>query len=172
LPVAVSRGAERIAEQYGGRIIWTKLSAAHLMEVAGSGQADFGASQEGGFIWPDVLPAYDATATLVNLLDLLAAADRPLSDIVAEVPPSFVAHEAVPTPWEKKGTVMRAMLQWAKDHDTVLVDGIKVMYDDGWALVLPDPELAVTHVWAEGETDAVARRLLAIHAGKVAELSG
>jgi mannose-1-phosphate guanylyltransferase/phosphomannomutase len=172
LPVAVSRGAERIAEEYGARITWTKLSAADLMEIAGSGKVDFAASQDGGFIWPDVLPAYDATATLVNLLDLLAAADRPLSEIVAEVPPSFVAHEAVPTPWEKKGTVMRAMLEWAKDLDTVLVDGIKVMYDDGWALVLPDPELAVTHVWAEGETDAVARRLLAIHAGKVAELSG
>ncbi|MDQ1519543.1 MAG: phosphomannomutase / phosphoglucomutase, partial [Actinomycetota bacterium] len=171
LPVAVSRGAEQIAERFGAHITWTKLSAAHLMEIAGSGKVDFAASQEGGFIWPDVLPAYDATATLVKLLDLLAAADRPLSEFVAEVPTSFVAHEAVPTPWEKKGTVMREMMEWAKDRDTVLVDGIKVMYDDGWALVLPDPELAVTHVWAEGENDAVARRLLAIHAGKVAELS-
>jgi mannose-1-phosphate guanylyltransferase/phosphomannomutase len=171
LPIAVSRQAERIAEQFGAQITWTKLSAAHLMEIAGSGRVDFAASQEGGFIWPDVLPAYDATATLVKLLDLLAAADRPLSEIVAEMPPIFVVHEAVPTPWEKKGTVMRGMMEWAKERRTVLVDGIKVMYDDGWALVLPDPELAVTHVWAEGETDAIARRLLAIHAGKVAELT-
>jgi mannose-1-phosphate guanylyltransferase/phosphomannomutase len=171
LPVAVSRGAERIADEYGAQITWTKLSAAHLMEIAGSGRVDCAASQEGGFIWPDVLPAYDATATLVKLLDLLAVADRPLSDIVAEVPTTFIAHEAVPTPWEKKGTVMRGMMEWAKDHRTVLVDGIKVMYDDGWALVLPDPELTVTHVWAEGDTDATARRLLAIHAGKVAELT-
>ena len=66
---------------------------------------------------------------------------------------------------------MRGMMEWAKDHRTVLVDGIKVMYEDGWALVLPDPELTVTHVWAEGDTDATARRLLAIHAGKVAELT-
>jgi mannose-1-phosphate guanylyltransferase/phosphomannomutase len=53
----------------------------------------------------------------------------------------------------------------------VLVDGVKVIYPDGWALVLPDPELPVTHVWAEGDTDADARRLLSIHAGKVAELN-
>ena len=32
----------------------------------------------------------------------------------------------------------------------VLVDGVKVIHDDGWALVLPDPEEPVTHVWAEG----------------------
>jgi mannose-1-phosphate guanylyltransferase/phosphomannomutase len=171
LPVAVSRGAERIAKQFGARVVWTKLSAAHLMEIAGSGEVDFAASQEGGFIWPDVLPAYDATATLVKLLDLLAAGDRPLSDIVAGVPASFVAHETVPTPWEKKGTVMRGMMEWTKDQQTVLVDGIKIIYDDGWALVLPDPELAVTHVWAEGDNDATARRLLAVHAGRVAELT-
>jgi hypothetical protein len=37
--------------------------------------------------------------------------------------------------------------------------------------VLPDPELPVTHVWAEGDTEPDARRLLTIHAGKVAELT-
>ena len=46
------------------------------MEVASSDRVDFAASQESGFIWPDFLPAYDATATLVKLLDLLAV-DRP-----------------------------------------------------------------------------------------------
>jgi len=171
LPVSVSRGAEQIAQRCGAKISWTKLSAAHLMEVAASGTVDFAASQEGGFIWPDVLPAYDATATLVKLLDLLAAADRPLSDIVVDIPSIFVAHEPVPTPWERKGTVMRGIMEWAKGRDTVLVDGIKILYPEGWALVLPDPELAVTHVWAEGESENAARRLVAIHAGKVAELT-
>ncbi len=27
---------------------------------------------------------------------------------------------------------------------------------DGWALVLPDPEEPLTHVWAEGTSDAEA----------------
>ena len=35
----------------------------------------------------------------------------------------------------------------------------------------PDPELAVTHIWAEGTSDVEARRLVAIHAGHVAELT-
>jgi mannose-1-phosphate guanylyltransferase / phosphomannomutase len=53
----------------------------------------------------------------------------------------------------------------------VLVDGVKIVYPEGWALVLPDPELAITHIWAEGASDAEARRLVAIHAGQVAELT-
>jgi mannose-1-phosphate guanylyltransferase/phosphomannomutase len=172
LPVSVSREAERIAGELGATIVWTKLSAAHLMEVSATSDVAFAASQEGGFIWPSFLPAYDAAATLVHLLDLLAAADRPLSTMVAEVPEPHVAHEAIRTPWERKGAVMRGVLERAKDRPTVLVDGVKIVYDDGWALVLPDPELPITHVWAEGSTEVDARRLVAIHAGHVAELTG
>ena len=40
-------------------------------------------------------------------------------------------------------------------RDVLLVDGVKVLHDDGWALVFPDPEEPLTHVWAEaGDTDA------------------
>jgi mannose-1-phosphate guanylyltransferase/phosphomannomutase len=171
LPVSASREAERLASEFGAQVTWTKLSASHLMEVASTGEVDFAASQEGGFIWPRFLPAYDAAATLVHLLELLADAERPLSAFLAETPEPHVAHELVPTPWERKGSVMRGVMERAKDRPTVLVDGVKILYPDGWALVLPDPELAVTHVWAEGPSDVEARRLVAIHAGQVAELT-
>jgi mannose-1-phosphate guanylyltransferase/phosphomannomutase len=171
LPVSVSREAERIAEECGSPIEWSKLSAAHLMEIAASEQVQFAASQEGGFIWPQFLPAYDAAATLVHLLELLAESDRALSSLLNEMPETHVAHDVVPTPWERKGTVMRGVVERAKDLPTVLVDGVKIVYPDGWALVLPDPELAITHVWAEGTSDVEARRLAAIYAGQVAELT-
>ena len=171
LPVSVSREAERIAEKHGASITWTKLSAAHLMEVAGRGGVDFAASQEGGFIWPDVLPAYDAVATLLHLLDLLVGADEKLSEVSARIPPSFVAHEEVPTPWDSKGAVMREIVERSKGEDLVLVDGVKIIRPEGWVLVLPDPERPVTHVWAEGDTEREANRLVAVQAGRIAEIA-
>jgi mannose-1-phosphate guanylyltransferase/phosphomannomutase len=171
LPVSVSREVERIAERHGASITWTKLSATHLMEVSQQRGIDLAASQEGGFIWPAFLPAYDAAATLAHLLGLLALADRTLSATLASMPATHVAHESVPTPWERKGAVMRGMVERAAGHPTVLVDGVKIVYPEGWALVLPDPEIAVTHVWADASTEAEARRLVAVHAGHVAELS-
>ena len=36
---------------------------------------------------------------------------------------------------------------------------MKVIEDGRWALVLPDPEDALTHVWAEAGSDQDARRL-------------
>ena len=159
LPVSVSREAERIASEHGAEIIWTKLSASHLMEVASGGDVDFAASVEGGFIWPDFLPAFDATATLAKTLDLLAATDQRLSSVVRQLPPVHIVHETVVTPWERKGQVMREMIERTSGDDVVLVDGVKVLHRDGWALVLPDPEEALSHVWAEAGSDQDARRL-------------
>ena len=86
LPVSVSREVERFAESHGAEIVWTKLSTSHLMEVAANGGIDLAASQEGGYIFPGFLPAYDATATLVNLLALLAASGLRLSKVVESAP--------------------------------------------------------------------------------------
>ena len=47
---------------------------------------------------------------------------------------------------------------------------MKVLHDDGWALALPDPEEPVTHVWAEGATDADARRLAQEYARRIRQM--
>ena len=74
------------------------------------------------------------------------------------------------TPWEKKGLVMRMVMERAKDRELVLVDGVKVLHDDGWALVLPDPEEPLTHVWAEAATDAEARARAQEYARRIRNL--
>jgi len=116
------------------------------------------------------MPAFDATATLVKLLDLLAATERTISSVVKLLPRLHVAHETVATPWERKGAVMREMVERAGTRDVVLVDGVKVLHPDGWALVLPDPEEALTHVWAEGESDQAARQLAQEYARRIRQV--
>jgi mannose-1-phosphate guanylyltransferase/phosphomannomutase len=81
-----------------------------------------------------------------------------------------MAHETVVTPWEQKGTVMRSLVELTKDRELELVDGVKVIHDDAWALALPDPEDPVTHVWAEGPSDAEARRLAQEYARRIRQL--
>jgi mannose-1-phosphate guanylyltransferase/phosphomannomutase len=157
LPVSIGRGVEHMIEAAGAELIWTKLSTPHLMEAASQPDVTFAASQEGGYIFPDFLPAYDAVAALVQTMALLARSGSRVSRVVAKLPTVKVAHEKVVTPWEKKGLVMRVILEQSKDRDLVLVDGVKVVHDDGWALVLPDPEEPVTHVWAEALTSNEAR---------------
>ncbi len=169
IPVAVSREIERFAVDQGAEIVWTKLSTAHLMEVAAEGGVRLAASQEGGFIFPAFLPAYDATATFVHLLALLAKTGLRLSKIVATAPRISIAHDVVPTPWEQKGLVMRTLVERSTE-DLVLVDGVKILRDNGWILVLPDPEAPVTHVWAEGDSDSDARTLVQEYCRRIRHL--
>jgi len=158
VPVNVTSAVDRILGRPDA-VVRTKLWGANLMEVATSGSVVFAGTADGGCIWPDFLPSYDAAATLVKLLDLLAAVGRPLSSVMAGLPDLHVVHEEIVTPWERKGTVMRETAERAGHREVELIDGVKVIDDGRWALVLPDPDEALTHVWAEAATDVDARRL-------------
>ncbi len=159
LPVNMTMHAERLAADRGAEIVWTKLATSALMAASSEPGVILGADGDGGFIVPSFLPAFDAAAALAHLLGLLAATGQRLSKVVASLPRSHVVREEVVTPWERKGTVMRTLVERTADRQQVLVDGVKVLHDDAWALVLPDPEEPITHVWAEASTDQAARSL-------------
>jgi len=78
-----------------------------------------------------------------------------------------IARESVPTPWERKGAVMRELVERMPPDDLVLVDGVKIQRDDGWVLVLPDPDDAVTHVLAEATTTNEARQVAQEYARRI-----
>jgi mannose-1-phosphate guanylyltransferase/phosphomannomutase len=170
LPVAASTAAERICSDAGAEVVWTKLSASSLMEVAHSQKVTLAASQSGGFIFPRFLPAFDGAATLVNLIALLTSTDRRLSELVAAMPPVRIAHQSVYTPWDQKGMLMRTLMERSQGRELVLVDGVKVIEDDGWALVLPDPEEPLTHVWAEAPSAARAEARVQEYATRLDQL--
>ncbi len=157
VPVNATVHIGRMLEGTGVAVREAKMSSAAIMAAAEEDGVGFAASTDGGFILPGFLPAFDAAAMLVKLLELLARHDVRLSSVVDDLPRPHVAHETVVTPWEQKGLVMRSLVERAEPDRLVLVDGVKVRHDDGWALALPDPAEPLTHVWAEAATDAAAR---------------
>ena len=171
VPVIATSKVADVARANGSEVVWTKVATSALMQSALSDDVALAASVDGGFIVPHFLPAFDAIATFAKLLELLARTGLQLSKVVAGLPRTHVVHETVGTPWEQKGAVMRSLMEQA-DGELVLVDGVKVLYDDGWALVLPDPEEPITHVWAEAGSDGDARRRVQEHMGRIRRLLG
>lgn len=163
LPVSASRVSEKLVTGGGGELVRTKTSPASIMEAASRRDVDFAIGADGSAVWPGFLPAFDATATLVHALDLLARAERPLSAIVDSLPAVHRASRTVAVGWSRKGAVMREMVERAKGREVTLIDGVRVDHgDEGWALVLPDPDDPTVHVLAEGP-DARAADSLADH---------
>ncbi len=152
VPVNASWRLNEICAELGAEVAWAKLGGANLMDLARSGEVVFGANTEAGFLFPDFLPAYDAIAALVRLLEMLALEDLALSRIVECLPPVHVQHEEVATPFDQKGAVMRSVLERARSDEVILLDGVKALDTSGWTLVVPDPEEPVTHVFAEADS--------------------
>jgi mannose-1-phosphate guanylyltransferase / phosphomannomutase len=158
LPVNATERATDVADAHGVRVIPTKVATAALMAAANDPAVGFAADGDGGYILPGFLPAFDGAAALLKMLDLLARSGRPLSEVVDSAPRVHLVHETVVTPWEQKGMVMRSLMEMGS-RNPELVDGVKIPHPKGWVLALPDPEDPVTHVWAESDSDAEARRL-------------
>jgi mannose-1-phosphate guanylyltransferase/phosphomannomutase len=169
LPVTTTQHARALAAAHGVNVRETKLSGAALMDAATEPGVGFAADADGGFILPGFLPAFDAAAAFVKMLDLLARSGERLSDVRNRQPRVHVAHETVVTPWEQKGLVMRSLVEHA-NRELVLVDGVKVLHDRSWALALPDPEEPITHVWAEAGSDSDARRLAQEYVRRIRQL--
>ena len=126
--------------------------------AAGDGVV-FAGAVGGGYVFPEFLPAYDAVASLAKLLELLAPIERPLSELVGELPAPTLIHRRLACPWSKKGLVMRLLNEKLAGRDLDLTDGIKLIDARGWSQVLPDPDEPLVHLYAEGETIEVSEEL-------------
>ena len=162
LPVTASDRALRLCETRGVDLTLTTLSPSGLLEAAASGGVSFASDQRGGYVFPKFLPAFDAAAALARLVSLLSQGSASMAEVVDATPAMPILHEEVATPLEQKGLIMRTLMEQLTEEgaELVLVDGIKVVSDQGWVLVVPDPEEPVTHVWAEA-SDLLASEALA-----------
>ena len=133
-------------------IIRTRASLPELTKAAVEDGVVFAGAVGGGYVFPDFLPGYDAVASLAKLLELLATIDRPISELVAELPAPTLVHRQLACPWALKGLIMRVLNERMAGREVDLTDGIKVFSDRGWAQVLPDPDEPLVHLYAEGET--------------------
>jgi phosphomannomutase/phosphoglucomutase len=79
----------------------------------------------------------DAIYSSARLLELLSHTEAPLSALLADVPRTFASPEIrVDCPEDKKFEIVRrAQEYFAERYEAVTVDGVRVIFPDGWGLV-------------------------------------
>ena len=169
-PITVTSQVDRLLEGSGLEVVRTPASLGDLTKAAAEDGVIFAGAVGGGYVFPEFLPAYDATASLCKLLELLAPVRRPLSEIVAELPAPTLVHRQLACPWALKGVVMRLLTERLRDRELDLTDGIKVFGERGWAQILPDPDEPVMHIYAEGKTEEDSKALEAEFRAMVEEI--
>ena len=157
VPLTVSSIVEKIAHAHDRKILRTRVRPISLMKASMRKDVVFAGAQGGGYIFPQFLPAYDAIMTFCKLLEFLAQSDQALSQIIDALPSFHLAQKDTFCPWDYKGLVMRRLMEAAKGKNMELKDGIKIHNTDRWALVFPDSDEPLFHIYAEADSDTRAQ---------------
>ncbi len=161
VPVTATDRVDELVEGSELTVIRTQASLGELTRAAAGDGVVLAAAPTGGFVFPDVVPGYDAVTALCKLLELLAGQSETLSALVADLPRPTLVHRALPCPWSRKGTVMRLVNEKLATRRLDLLDGVKAFDERGWVQVLPDPGEPFVHVYGEGLTVEVSDELVA-----------
>jgi mannose-1-phosphate guanylyltransferase/phosphomannomutase len=169
-PITVTSQVDRLLEGSGLEVVRTPASLGDLTKAAAEDGFIFAGAVGGGYVFPEFLPAYDAIASLCKLLELLAPVQKPLSELVADLPEATLVHRQLSCPWALKGVVMRILTERLRDRELDLMDGIKVFGERGWVQILPDPDEPLMHIYAEGRTEEDSKALEAEFRAMVEEI--
>ena len=158
-PASASLAFSMIAEQLGSRFVPTKITPGAVLRAAQHADTVLASDGAGGYCWPDFAVSFDAIFTTVRVLEMLAHQRAGLSSLRSRIP--AVSHQVavVFCPWDVKGRVMRAMMERHLRDRVDLTDGVKVFFDDGWVLVVPDADRPEYHIIAS-TLDPVRSRAL------------
>ena len=171
VPVTAPNLFEWVADQYGGRVVRTRVEPQSLMAAATRDDVVLAGDGEGGFIFPHFHPCMDALFAVAQVYKLLLRQQTSLAEVVASLPSYHTARTRVPCPWEAKGRVMRVLSQQYQSPEARQIDGIKIYLSSSeWVLVLPDVDRPLFHVIAESNSDDGARSLMEKYAALVHSL--
>ena len=145
----------------GGRPEFTRtghsLIKARMREVG----AVFAGEMSGHMFFADEYFGFDdAVYAAGRLLRMLSHTDRPLSSLAAEIPRYYATPEIrVACPDDRKFQVVDAVTRALRSrYEVIDVDGARVVFPDGWALVRASNTQPVLVVRAEGTTPQALER--------------
>jgi mannose-1-phosphate guanylyltransferase/phosphomannomutase len=160
VPVTATRAVERLAEEHGFRVTRSRSMPRALTEAALASDVALVGDEVGGLIFPHFQPAFDAMAAVVRILEMMARLDVRLHQLTRAVPESHVVRIEVPCPDERKGAVMRRLIEATKREDVELIEGVRIRRDEAWVAAIPDPDRGCFHVVAESADRGRARLLV------------
>ncbi|MFB6256133.1 MAG: phosphoglucosamine mutase [Haloplanus sp.] len=133
-----------------------RRNAGDRVPVAGEGN--------GGVFYPDHRLTRDGAYVAAKFLELLAAADRPASDVVAPYTDYHLVRENLSYDDDaERDRLLDAAEAYARGADANLetTDGYRLDYGDAWLLVRPSGTEPKIRVYAEARDAARAERLVA-----------
>lgn len=136
--VKCSQGIVEHIKAKGGKPLMYKTGHSLLKAKLSEEKAPLAGEMSGHMFFADTFFGFDdALYASLRLLKLLEQREKPLSELVAEIPGYLNTPEIhVPCPDDRKFKVIEELQQdFSSDHETITIDGARVLFENGWGLV-------------------------------------
>ncbi len=124
--------------EHGGKPLMARTGHSVMKAKMIETGAGLGGEMSGHIFFSDRFYGFDdGLYSALRLLEILSRTDKPISEMWDEWPQTFFTPELrVEYPEEIKfELVQRALEELAKDYEVIDIDGVRVVFDGGWALV-------------------------------------
>ena len=125
-------------EKHGGRAIMWKTGHSLIKQKMKEEHAELAGEMSGHMFFSDRYFGFDdAVYASCRLLEILVDSGKTLSDLLSDVPQTYATPEIrVPCPDHIKFDVVQQVTQFFKEkYDVIDIDGVRVLFPDGWGLV-------------------------------------
>ena len=156
---ATSGLARHLADKYGYQLLQSAVGEANVADLMIAEQAIFGGEGNGGPIDPAVGYVRDSFVGMARVLELLALRQKPLSHLVAELPPLSMVKEKAPLDAATLPKLFDALTKEFADAEPSRLDGLKLQWSDRWLLVRGSNTEPIVRFIAEAPTTEEARAL-------------
>ena len=160
--VKSSRALEEDIRAHGGRPVMWKTGHSLAKQKMKQDGIPFGGEMSGHlFFFDDDWGLDDAIFAACRLCEILSRSGESLAEMVGTLKRYFSTPEVrLETTEEKKWKlVSEAKASFGSRYDTVDIDGVRVAFDRGWALLRASNTQPVVVLRAEGETEADLDRI-------------
>jgi phosphoglucosamine mutase len=161
--VVVPVNASMSVDRHVGKVhvIRCRVGDVYVSEKIKEAGADFGGEPSGTWVFPKISYCPDGIYAAARLVQI--AAERPLSERLAEIPKFITIRKRLDMPAERSNKTMVAVakaLLSQKPSETSDLDGLRAVFSDGWILFRPSGTEPKLKIVVEAETEAGAKKLL------------
>ncbi len=125
-------------EKHGGRAIMWKTGHSLIKQKMKEVKAELAGEMSGHMFFADRYLGYDdAIYASCRLLEILAATGKNITQLLSDVPRTHNTPEIrVPCPDDRKFQVVRNVTEYFRQrYDIIDIDGVRILFEDGWGLV-------------------------------------
>jgi len=156
---STSRMSEDLAERYGVPLIRSAVGEANVVDAMLEHEAVFGGEGNGGPIDPRVGLVRDSFVGMAQVLDAMAAGEKPIAELADALPRYAIVKTKIPLPPEKIPAALDALKAHHADATADRLDGLRLDWPGRWLLVRASNTEPIVRAIAEADTQSEAKRL-------------